>query len=105
MLARACRALPHDGRLRCLLGTAWSALAVWRAIVDGDDTVRYYYGTRVSSTWEPGAPIAYAYEDGSIAADRSIVETELGRRVALSFQPRWAPDIDADGPFPTPGRV
>ena len=24
---------------------------VWRAITDGDDTLRYYYGTRVSSDW------------------------------------------------------
>ena len=27
---------------------------VWRAITDGDETVRYYYGTRVGSTWEVG---------------------------------------------------
>ena len=24
---------------------------VWQAITDGDDTVRYYYGTRVASDW------------------------------------------------------
>ena len=24
---------------------------VWRAITDGDDTVRYYFGTRVASDW------------------------------------------------------
>ena len=30
---------------------------VWRAITDGDDTVRYYFGTRVASDWEPGAAI------------------------------------------------
>ena len=42
---------------------------VWRAIVDGDETVRYYYGTRVASTWDVGAPITYTYDDGSVAAD------------------------------------
>ena len=30
---------------------------VWRAIIDGDDTVRYYYGTRVASDLGVGAPI------------------------------------------------
>ena len=25
---------------------------VWRAITDGDDTLRYYYGTRVASDWQ-----------------------------------------------------
>ena len=27
---------------------------VWRAITDGDDTARYYFGTRVASSWESG---------------------------------------------------
>ena len=27
---------------------------VWRAITDGDDTARYYFGTRVTSSWEVG---------------------------------------------------
>ena len=35
------------------------------AITDGDDTVRYYYGTRVASDWTPGSPLTYTYPDGS----------------------------------------
>ena len=42
---------------------------VWQAITDGDETVRYYYGTRVVSDWPAGAPLRYAYPDGTIAAD------------------------------------
>ena len=71
---------------------------VWRAITDGDDTVNYYYGTRVASTWEPGAPITYAYPDGSIAADGEVLEIDPGRRVVMAFHPRWAPEIEAEGP-------
>lgn len=71
---------------------------IWRAITDGDETVRYYYGTRVSSTWEPGAPITYTYPDGSIAADGSVVEIDPGRRVLMSFHARWDPEVEADGP-------
>jgi uncharacterized protein YndB with AHSA1/START domain len=72
---------------------------IWRAITDGDETVRYYYGTRVSSTWEVGAPISYTYPDGSVAADGSVLEIEPGRRVVMSFHPRWDPDIEAAGPI------
>jgi len=72
---------------------------IWRAITDGDETVRYYFGTRVSSTWEPGAPITYLYPDGTLAADGSIVEIEPGRRVVMSFHPRWDPEIEAEGPI------
>jgi uncharacterized protein YndB with AHSA1/START domain len=71
---------------------------VWRAIVDGDETVRYYYGTRVASTWEVGAPLAYTYGDGSVAADGSILEIDPGRRVVMSFHPRWDLELEAEGP-------
>jgi uncharacterized protein YndB with AHSA1/START domain len=70
---------------------------VWHAITDGDETVRYYFGTRVASTWEVGAPITYAYDDGSIAADGSVLEIEPGRRVVMSFHPRWDPEIESNG--------
>jgi uncharacterized protein YndB with AHSA1/START domain len=71
---------------------------IWRAITDGDETVRYYYGTRVSSTWEAGAPITYTYPDGSVAADGSVIEIDPGRRVVMSFHPRWDPTVEAEGP-------
>jgi uncharacterized protein YndB with AHSA1/START domain/DNA-binding transcriptional ArsR family regulator len=71
---------------------------VWRAIIDGDDTSRYYYGTRVRSTWEVGAPITYEYPDGSTAADGVVLEVEPGWKVVMDFTPRWDPDAEADGP-------
>ena len=71
---------------------------VWRAIVDGDETARYYYGTRVRSTWEVGAPITYEYPDGSVAADGTVLEIEPGWKVVMAFTPRWDPAIEADGP-------
>jgi len=71
---------------------------VWRSIIDGDETIRYYYGTRVTSDWTPGAPLSYASPDGSIAADGKVLEIDAGRRVVMSFQPRWDPEIEAQGP-------
>jgi uncharacterized protein YndB with AHSA1/START domain len=72
---------------------------IWQAITNGDQTVRYYFGTRVSSTWEPGAPIRYLYPDGTLAADGSVVEIEPGRRVVMSFHARWDAEIEAEGPI------
>ena len=72
---------------------------VWRAITDGDETVRYYYGTRVASDWTAGAPLTYTYPDGSTAADGQVVEIDPGRRVVMSFHPRWDPGIEAEGPI------
>jgi len=71
---------------------------VWRAITDGDDTARYYFGTRVVSDWAVGAPIRYDYADGSLAADGEVLAIESGRQVTMTFHPRWSPELDAEGP-------
>lgn len=71
---------------------------VWRAITDGDDTSRYYYGTRVASDWAAGSAIRYDYPDGSIAADGEVLAMEPGRSVTMSFHPRWSPELEAEGP-------
>jgi len=71
---------------------------VWQAITDGDDTVSYYFGTRVASEWTPGAPIAYTNPDGGLAADGSVVSIEPGRVVTMLFHPRWDADAEAEGP-------
>jgi uncharacterized protein YndB with AHSA1/START domain len=71
---------------------------VWQAITDGDDTVRYYYGTRVVSAWSVGSGIRYDYADGSLAADGEVLAIDPGREVTMTFHPRWSPEIDAEGP-------
>ena len=71
---------------------------VWRAITDGNETVRYYFGTRVASDWTAGAPLVYTNPDGSVAADGSVLEIDSGRRVVMSFHPRWGEEIESQGP-------
>jgi uncharacterized protein YndB with AHSA1/START domain len=71
---------------------------VWQAITDGDETVRYYYGTRVDSSWEPGAPLVYTYPDGSVAADGSVIEADPPASLKMTFHARWDPDAERDGP-------
>ena len=71
---------------------------VWRAITDGVETERYYYGTRVNSDWSKGGRVVYEYPDGSVAADGEVLEIDPGRLVTMSFHARWDPDVDAAGP-------
>lgn len=71
---------------------------VWRAIVDGDQTVQYFYQTRVESTWEVGGSITYSLPDGTLAADGEVLSIDPGRRVEMTFQARWDPELLADGP-------
>jgi uncharacterized protein YndB with AHSA1/START domain len=70
---------------------------IWRAITDGDDTVRYYYGTRVVSDWKVGSRIRYDYPDGSVAADGEVLAVDPPTRLEMTFLPRWDPEFEAEG--------
>ena len=70
---------------------------IWQAITDGDETVRYYYGTRVNSDWNVGSQIRYDYPDGSLAADGEVLAIDPPRRLEMTFRPRWDPDFEAEG--------
>jgi uncharacterized protein YndB with AHSA1/START domain/DNA-binding transcriptional ArsR family regulator len=71
---------------------------IWRAITDGDDTVRYYYGTRVRSDWNVGSPIRYDYPDGTVAADGEVLAADPPKRLEMTFLARWDPELEAEGP-------
>jgi DNA-binding transcriptional ArsR family regulator/uncharacterized protein YndB with AHSA1/START domain len=72
--------------------------AVWAAITDGDQTVQYYYGTRVESDWKAGSVVRYTYPDGGLAADGEVVAIDPPKRLEMTFHPRWDPDLEAEGP-------
>lgn len=71
---------------------------IWQAITDGDDTVQYYYGTRVRSEWNPGSQIRYDYPDGTAAADGEVIAVDLPKRLEMTFLARWDPELEAEGP-------
>jgi len=71
---------------------------VWQAIVDGNQTVGYYYGTRVVSDWQVGSSIVYTYPDGRVAADGEVLAIDPPRSVEMTFHARWDHDVDAEGP-------
>ena len=71
---------------------------IWDALVNGEITVQYYYRTRVESTWDAGSPVTYAYEDGTIAADGTLIAVDPPRRLEMLFHPRWDAEIAGEGP-------
>ena len=70
---------------------------VWQAITDGAETERYYYGTRVNSTWKPGEPVTYDYPDGTVAADGEVLAVDVPNRLEITFRARWDPEMEAEG--------
>ena len=70
---------------------------VWKALTDGDYTVRYFYGTRVESDWAEGSPFRYLGPDGSVLADGDIIAIDPPHRLEHTFTPRWDPELEAEG--------
>jgi uncharacterized protein YndB with AHSA1/START domain/DNA-binding transcriptional ArsR family regulator len=72
---------------------------VWRAITDGDETVQYYYGTRVNSDWKVGSRVSYDNPDGTVAADGEVIECDPPHRLETTFLAHWDPEVEAEGPI------
>lgn len=60
------------------------AADLWRAITDPDVTQRYYYGMRIHSTLEVGAPLQFRSGD-KLVHDGKVLSVEPGRRLVHSF--------------------
>jgi uncharacterized protein YndB with AHSA1/START domain len=73
--------------------------ALWDALTDPDFTARYFFGTRVESTWNTGAPVLYLV-DGSARTAGEIVEADPPRRLVTT----WNQTYD-DGVTEGPSRV
>jgi uncharacterized protein YndB with AHSA1/START domain len=49
----------HESRLVYELFLRASPDKVWQALTDGDTTSRYFFGTRVKSSFQAGAPLVF----------------------------------------------
>lgn len=73
---------------------------LWDALTNGEITPQYYFGTRVESSWENGAPYRYTTPDGNSLLDGEVVESDPPRRLVTTFRPLFG-----DDPNPLTSRV
>jgi uncharacterized protein YndB with AHSA1/START domain/DNA-binding transcriptional ArsR family regulator len=74
-----------------------SPATVWRAITESDMTVRYYYGSRVDTDWQPGSPYRMTTE-GRLQIEGVITEAQPPMRLAMTFHAVWDEGVKADPP-------
>jgi uncharacterized protein YndB with AHSA1/START domain len=60
---------------------------LWRALTDGDWTVRYYFASRVESDWRPGSPYLYRGADGATLLNGRVIASDPPRRLVTTFRP------------------
>ncbi|HEY3216813.1 MAG TPA: SRPBCC domain-containing protein [Candidatus Eisenbacteria bacterium] len=71
---------------------------IWEAITRPERTRDYFYGTLVASDWKPGSPLRYAYPDGKLAAEGTVLEADPPRRLVHSLSALWDPEVTLDHP-------
>jgi uncharacterized protein YndB with AHSA1/START domain len=73
---------------------------VWQAFTDGDLTARYFFGSRVQSSWRPGEEIVYVGPDGlTRMSEGTIVEADPGRRLVYRSRLLYDPEVAKDAPI------
>ncbi len=71
---------------------------VWQAIVDGDKTVQYFYGTRVESDWNVGSSMNYYDGNGGLVSEGEIIAIDPPKRIEFTFQALWDEAFVKEGP-------
>jgi uncharacterized protein YndB with AHSA1/START domain len=72
---------------------------IWDAITKPEFTAKYFYGSLVESTLEPGTPFRYTTADRSaVMADGTVVAADPPARLQLSWGATWDPEMAAEEP-------
>jgi uncharacterized protein YndB with AHSA1/START domain len=70
---------------------------LWQALTDGEITSRYFFGTRVKSSFQAGAPIVFELPDGAPAVSGKVVESTQGQRLThtwkIEYDPAFADEV------------
>jgi uncharacterized protein YndB with AHSA1/START domain len=73
--------------------------AIWDAITKPEFTARYFYGSLVDSTFEPGAPVLYHSPDRSALWVEGVVEeADPPRRLSQSWRALYDEETSAEEP-------
>ena len=62
---------------------------IWQAITDGTISPQYYFGTTITSEFEPEAPYTYTYPDGMLMIEGEILESDPPAKLVQTFRPKW----------------
>jgi uncharacterized protein YndB with AHSA1/START domain len=69
---------------------------VWDAITKPEFTTKYFHGTKIESTFEPGAPYLSVAGDETVV-DGEIIESDPPRMLQHTWRALWSPET-ADEP-------
>lgn len=75
-----------------------SAADVWRSITEAEFTRRYFHDTAVETDWQPGSPVIFRQDDGSVAVEGKVLEVDEPTRLVMTWEFKYSPDVANDPP-------
>lgn len=70
---------------------------IWDAITKPEFTEKYFYGARVETTGETGAPIRYYSPDGKqLWGDDVVIEADRPRKLVMGWRSLYDPELAAE---------
>ena len=70
---------------------------LWEALTTPDFIEQYWFGMKVEGDFEKGSAWKLSFTDGRVADEGEIVEADPPRRLAIRWQNRWKPEMEAEG--------
>jgi uncharacterized protein YndB with AHSA1/START domain len=70
---------------------------LWQALIDPEFTRQYWCETWQESEWKPGASWRLMIPDGRVGDSGEILEIEPERRLVLTWQNQFKPELVAEG--------
>ena len=72
---------------------------LWDAITSGEQTRRYFHGTRIESEWRVGATVIYhSSRPGRIAVDGEVRAVDKPRRLSYTWNVHYDPERSGEKP-------
>ncbi len=70
---------------------------LWDALTKPEFTRQYWCETWQDTTWEPGTPWKLMIPDGRVGDAGQVVEFDRPRRLVVTWQNQFIPEMKADG--------
>lgn len=71
---------------------------VWQALIDGELTKHYVYGTKFESKLKKGAIYAYLGEGGFHVVDGVILEVDANKKLVMTWSAHYDSSVAGDRP-------
>jgi len=71
---------------------------IWQALTQPEFQRQYWFGMHIDSDFKAGSSWTLAFEDGRVADEGEILESDPPRRLVISWRHQMRPELTAEGP-------